>query len=431
MNQTTNLQRLKNTLQASVSPYHCIIESSSQLKEAGFEELPLNTPWKLQEGGSYYINAFDSTLIGFTVGNHLEDRPALRLAASHTDWPCLKLKPSPEVTTGQYGKLNVEVYGGPTLSTWMDRPLSMAGKVCSTGTDAFHPVTTLVNFARPLITIPNLPIHVNREVNNGVALNPQIDMLPLCTLLTEKLEKDNFFLNLLSQEANVKKEDILDYEIYIYNCDEGITLGFDHEFFSSPRLDNITSVQACLSGLIDSPHEQGIHVIALYDNEEVGNHTKQGAASSLMDHILEKIYLSLGYGKDVFLDALLGGFLLSIDVAHAHHPNHMEKYDIKNHIFMGDGIALKLSASQSYATDAASASVIEGLCRLNQIPYKKFSNRSDAKGGSTLGSVSSCLLSMRTVDIGIPLLAMHSARELMCAKDQTALVCLVKAYFGA
>ncbi|WP_026892421.1 M18 family aminopeptidase [Lacrimispora aerotolerans] len=425
------IKELESLIAASVSPYHCIMASSKQLKDAGFKELPLSASWKLKKGESYYINVFDSSLIAFTVGETLTDTPSLRLAAAHTDWPCLKVKPSPEVTSLDYGKLNVEVYGGPLLNTWFDRPLSMAGKVSVMGKSVMEPKTIFVDFARPIITVPSLAIHMNRGANEGVPINAQVDMLPIITLIKDKLNQKDFFLHALAKEAGISKEDILDYEIYVYSREAGDLLGLHDEFFSAPRLDNITSVHACLNAIIEAPCKEGIHAIALYDNEEIGSSTKQGAASAMTEHVLEKIYLSLGYTRETFLNGLLSGFLLSMDVAHAFHPNHGEKCDIKNQIVMGDGVAIKLAASQSYATDATSTGVIEGICRANDIPYKKFSNRSDMRGGSTLGSISSALLTMRTVDVGVPMLAMHSARELMGTHDQAALVKLATEFFKA
>lgn len=232
-----DLERLEQTLQASVSPYHCILESQTQLQAAGFEALELGESWTLEQGKSYYIPVFDSSLLAFTIGNKLEATPSLRMAAAHTDWPCLKVKPSPEVSTDCYGKLNIEIYGGPIYSTWMDRPLSMAGKVCVAGSDPFKPVTTFVDMKRPLVIVPNLAIHMNREVNDGVKLNAQVDMLPILTLLTEELDKDGYFLNLLAAEAGCEPEEILDYEIYLYNLDGFTTVGLKEEFYSGPRLD--------------------------------------------------------------------------------------------------------------------------------------------------------------------------------------------------
>lgn len=419
---------LEAVLKAGVSPFHTILNAKDQLHEAGFEELELGSGWDLQKGKGYYVDAFSSTLIAFTVPEDLSAL-SLRLAASHTDWPCLKVKPSPEVTTKAYGKLNVEVYGGAILNTWLDRPLSLAGRVCVPGETPFHPVTKFIDFKRPLLTVPNLAIHLNREVNNGVAYNPQVDMLPLITMVDEKLNDSQYFLKLLADEAGVKAEDILDYEFYIYNCDEPQLVGINEEFYSAPRLDNLTSVHACLSGITSAERTKNINISALYDNEEIGSSTKQGAASGLLDHIMEKIFLSLGLDRNSYLNALFNGFLLSMDVAQSYHPNKTENFDIKNQVLLNDGIAIKLAASQAYATDATSTSIIEALCRENQIPYKKYSNRSNIKGGSTLGSISSAMLTMRTVDIGVPLLAMHSARELMGTKDQAAIVELTKAYF--
>ena len=429
MNIQQDLQKLEHTVLSCVSPYHCVLESSRQLEDSGFHRLHLAETWNLTSGQGYYLPVFDSSLIAFTAGPDLGEIPSLRIEAAHTDWPCLKLKPSPEVIEGRYGKLNAEVYGGPVLNTWLDRPLSMAGKVCVAGSSPFSPETRFIDMKRPLLVIPNLAIHMNREVNDGVKLNPQVDMLPLLAILTETLDKDHYFLNLLAEEAGCRPEDILDYEIYVYNLDTCTTTGLQNEFFSGPRLDNTTSVQACLSGLLSGFRPNGINVIALYDNEEIGSRTKQGALSAVTERVLEKLYASLGYSRDAYLNAVLNGFLLSMDVTHAIHPNHKEKCDIKNQIFPGDGLAIKMAASQSYSTDASCISVVEGLCRSRQIPYKKFSNRSDMKGGSTLGSLSSTLLAMKTADVGVPILAMHSARELMGSADQSALVALAAEFF--
>lgn len=442
-----NGQELMELLQAGVSPYHTVEYSAKILKAAGFSELPLDEPWTLEPGHGYYVRIFGATLVGFVTGKEgkTAQLPRLRVCASHTDWPCLMVKPSPELAAGKYGRLNVSVYGGPILNTWLDRPLSLAGRACIRGADPFHPEIRLFDFGRPLLTIPNLPIHFNREVNKGVELNPQVDMLPLLGMVEEELNRKNFFQKLLARELGVETEDLLDYECCLYNCDAPQRLGLSGELLSSPRLDNLTSVQACLRGISEALERSrefgdvgdtgceaeqesgkpllcgGIRMAVLYHNEEIGSATKQGAASPLLERILEKIYISLGYGRAELLDALFGGLLLSMDVAHAIHPNRAEKYDPVNRVFLGDGVALKLSVSQSYATDASYVSAVEGLCRERGIPYKKFSNRSDIRGGSTLGSIASSLLNMPAVDVGVPILAMHSAREVMAIRDQEAL----------
>ncbi len=431
MNQNTYLEGLEELLKAGVSPYHCVLHASRMLEEAGFTELALTETWKPEPGHGYFVRLFDSTLAAFTVGEHLTERPSLRMEAAHTDWPCLRIKPSPEVTSGRYGKLNAEVYGSPILNTWMDRPLSMAGKVSIAGPDPFRPRIRFIDFKEPLLVIPNLAIHMNREVNDGVKLNPQTDLLPLMTVITEEPDKDCFFLNRLAQEADCAPEEILDYELCVYNGEPPVLTGLNHEFISSPRLDNLTSVYACLTAVTAGYRENGINLIFLYDNEEIGSRTKQGASSSVTERMLEKLFLSLCYDRETYLDIVMDAFLLSMDVAHALHPNHPEKCDIKNQICLGDGVTLKMSSSQSYSTDASCIGVVESLCRSREIPCKKFSNRSDMRGGSTLGAISSAMLSVRTVDLGIAILAMHSARELMAHKDQEALDALASAFFLA
>lgn len=438
MNTEKDINQLTRLLLGSVSPFHCILTASEFLEQAGFTRLELTGTWNLEPERGYYLPVFDSSLIAFTIGlKCLKDAavsdhtavPTLRMEAAHTDWPCLKLKPSPEISTGRYGKLNVEVYGSPILSTWMDRPLSLAGKVCTAGEDPFTPKVHFIDLKRPMAIIPNLAIHMNREANNGVALNPQKDMLPILTILTDQADKDHCLLNLLAREIGCAPQDVLDYDICLYNLDSCTTFGLEGEFFTAPRIDNLTSVHGCLGGITSGFRENGINAIALYDNEEVGSRTKQGAFSSVTDRILEKIYLSLGYSREEYLNRVMDGFLLSMDVAHAMHPNHVEKCDIKNQIVPGDGVAIKMAAAQSYATDASCISVIEDICRRSHIPCKKFSNRSDIKGGATLGALSSALLAMRTVDVGIPILAMHSARETMGTKDQSALLALASEFF--
>lgn len=431
-----SIHELEELLTAGVSPYHAIEKSISMLAEKGFEELKASKAWEVKPGKSYYVNLYGSSLIAFCVGANVKksgSAPKIRMAASHTDWPCLRVKPSPELAKDGYGLLNVEAYGGMLLQTWFDRPLSMAGRVCVKGKDAFHPVEKLVDFKRPLLMVPNLANHIKRESEKNAEPNKQVDMLPVLTRLTEDLNKDQFFLDLLAKEMGVAADEILDYEFYIYNCEKGTLWGLNEEFYSSPRLDNLTSVEGCLSGLLSAKQcgkdDDTISLIALYDNEEVGSRTKQGAASTAIDRIMEKLYLALGFSHEDYLSAMFKSFLLSMDVAHAYHPSKPGNYDPKNRALMNDGVVIKMASTQTYATDSTAVSVIEELCRSKKIPYKKFSNRSDIRGGSTLGSISSCQLAVKAADIGVGLWAMHSSMETMGASDQMALNGLVKAYF--
>ncbi len=429
------IQSLEDLLQASVSPFHTIKKSMERLSAAGFTELTAAESWKVEPGKSYYVNLYDSSLIAFSVGSAVsrDKAPMIRMAASHTDWPCLRVKPYPEIIKEGYGQLNVECYGGMLLQTWLDRPLSMAGRVCVRGNDPFEPEVKFVDFKRPLLMVPNLANHIKREPEKGAEPNKQTDMLPIITQVKDKLEDGDFFLTLLAGEIGVEKSEILDYEFYIYNAEHGTLWGINEEFYSAPRLDNITSVEACVTGLLSASscgkNNDTISLIALYDNEEVGSRTKQGANSTAIDRIMEKLYLALGYDRDQYLSAMFKSYLLSMDVAHAYHPSKPNNYDLKNHPCMNDGVVIKMSSTQTYATDSTAVSVLEELCRKDEIPYRKFSNRSDIRGGSTLGSISSCALAVKAADIGVGLLAMHSAMETMGADDQWAINSLTKAFF--
>lgn len=434
--QTLAIKSLETLLCAGVSPFHAVAHAARRLKDAGFSELCAKDSWQIEPGHSYYVDLYGSSLIAFTVGKAVEkggEAPAIRMAASHTDWPCLRIKPSPELAMGGYGLLNVECYGGLLVQTWLDRPLSLAGRVCLKSDDPFCPDARLIDFHRPLLMVPNLANHIKREAEKNAEPNRQTQMLPILTRLTKELENDNFFLNLLAKELNVAPEEILDFEMYAYNCEKGTFWGLNEEFYSSPRLDNLTSVEGCLAGILSAKtcgkDDTGISLIALYDNEEVGSRTKQGAASSAADRLMEKLYLALGFTREQYLGAMFKSFLLSMDVAHAYHPEYAANYDLRNHPLMNDGVVIKMASAQTYATDSTAVSVLESLCRARNIPYRKYSNRSDLRGGSTLGSISSCALSVKAADIGVGLLAMHSVMETMGAADQLALNQLTQAFF--
>lgn len=420
-------EKLLQAVQRATCSFTAAMYAGDRLREAGFQELEMDQIWEIKPQGKYVIHGYDSCVIAFHVGEHPQGM--LKIAAAHTDHPCLSVKPSPEMTCGGYGKINTEIYGGAILNTWLDRPLSIAGRVSLKGEDVFHPEKRFFDVKRPVCTIPNLAIHLNRQVNKGIELNKQTDMLPLCRMMEDTFNKDKFFLHLLAQELGVEIEDILDFEAYVYNCEEGCVLGMEEEFISAPRLDNITSVEACLEGICTGQSEEGIQMIALFDNEEIGSRTKQGADSQLLSLILEKLYLSLGYDREQYINAVLGGFLLSLDVAHATHPNRPEKGDPTNPVLLNHGIVIKRTASQSYATDAQSIGIMEQICRKEDIPYQKYACRSDGTTGSTLGTIANKYLPMRSMDMGVAVLAMHSARELMGVKDQEYLEKFVRTFF--
>ncbi len=422
-------KRLLNTISASTSPIHCVIESKRQLKEAGFTELPLADEWVLERGKGYYIDLYDSSFMAFRVNEGFEVGQGFRFAHAHTDFCGLRIKGNPEINEGVYKKLNVEVYGGPILNTWFDRPLSVAGKVAVRSEDVFAPKIIMIDFKRPILTIPNLAIHLNRNVNSGVEINNQVDILPLLGMAGEEVNESEF-MDALAKEAGVSREEILDFELGVYCFEEGTEVGLNNEFISSPRIDNISSVQACLTALINGTRREGIDVIGCFDHEEVGSRSKKGADSQLLGILLEKIYRTLGGSKMQYDNALLKSNCLSVDVAHAIHPNKKEKSDITNKVYLNKGVAIKIACAQSYATDTAMVGMVVGLCEKANVPYQKFYNRSDVKGGSTLGAIINAILPIPTQDIGIPLLAMHSTRETMGVKDQEYLEQLLTSYFS-
>lgn len=419
------IQELLTFITEAPSPYHTARAGEALLSAAGFSPLAWGKPWLLAPGGRYYTKAFGSSLLAFTVGSN--SQRGLRIAAAHTDFPGFRVKTSAGLAKDGYGLVNVEPYGGLMLSSWLDRPLSLAGQIVLRGKDAFSPEVCLFDFARPLLTIPRLAIHLDRKANEGEKLDRQTSMTPVAALL-EKEIGDEFFLEKLAREIGHKPEDILSYDLNVYLAESGALLGLDGEFVSAPRLDNLTSVHACLSALAGQTAENGVRVVALFDHEEVGSRTKQGADSSLLPHLLEAIYRGLELDADDLADDLAQGFLLSVDAAHGLHPNYEDKADPTNRPRLGQGLVVKRAASQSYAGDAASSAIISALCAEHEIPCQTFANRSDIPGGSTLGSMASARLGVRAQDVGVPLLAMHSARELMAVSDQDALTRLLSAF---
>jgi aspartyl aminopeptidase len=423
-------KHLIETLQAGVSPFETVKAGKKRLLDAGFRELDYGNAWALEAGGSYVIDHHGTTLIAFTIGKDFKTSGIpLRMAAAHTDYPCLRIKPHADFQTDVYAQVNVEVYGGPILNTWFDRPLGVAGRVLVKGEHVLSPKTILYRSQKPLLIVPNLAIHMNREVNKGVEINNQIDLMPILDLIPKGEKSCDHFLRFLAQELDVAKEDILDFELNTFIMEEPQFVGTTDAMLSAPRLDNQTSVCALLSSLIDADRVNGINLIALFDHEEIGNTSKQGAASILLHDLTHRVLRNLGASEEQTEQIIYQAMLLSVDVAHGLHPNNITKMDITNRPVLGSGFCIKEACSQSYATDAEAISIFRQICDSRQIPYQIFVNRSDMRGGGTLGSVASTLLPVKTVDIGIPLLAMHSSRELMGTADMDALKDAVTAFF--
>lgn len=413
-------KELIDFLYESPTAFHAVKNVKYSLEGCDFKELKEEDKWILEKGGKYYTTKNGSALIAFTVGNGEVENHGFKIIGAHTDSPTFRIKPNSEIISeNNYIKLNTEVYGGLIRSTWMDRPLAVAGRVALKGENLLNPELRLVNIKKPILIIPSLAIHMNREANSGGELNPQKDTLPLLAMVTEELEKDNALINILAEEMKVNKEDIIDFDLFLYEFEKGCIVGLKDEFISSGRLDDLQMVHAGIEALKEAPITEGINVMVCFDNEEVGSSTKQGADSDMLANILERIALCLGKGREEFFRALSRSFIISADNAHAVHPNSPEKADPTNRPIVNKGPVIKINANCAYTSDSDSSAVYESICNKAEVPVQKFVNRSDLRGGSTIGPISSTHLNIRSVDIGNPTLAMHSIREFAGVKDHS------------
>ncbi|WP_085829543.1 M18 family aminopeptidase [Clostridium massiliodielmoense] len=401
----------------SPTAFHAVDTIKGVLDKNGFSELKECEKWNIQKGKKYYMTKNDSAIVAFVVGNGEIYKEGFKIIGAHTDSPTFRIKPNPEMTSEQsYIKLNTEVYGGPILNTWLDRPLAIAGRVTLKGKNILFPETKLVNINKPIMIIPNLAIHMNRNINQGIELNRQVDTLPILGLINDEFEKNNYLLKAIAKELEVDYKEIIDFDLFLYEYEKGSIIGIQNEFVSLGRLDDLEAVHAALEALIQSNISKATNVLVCFDNEEVGSSTKQGADSNMLANVLERIVISLNGDREDFFRALSKSFIISSDSAHAVHPNKGEKCDPTNRPKLNKGPAIKVAASQSYTSDSNSASVFKALCKKANVPVQEFVNRSDERGGSTIGPISSTHLNIRSVDIGTPLLAMHSIREL-CGVD--------------
>ena len=415
----------------SPSTYHVVKNCSDILDENGFERIMPREKWEIKKGGKYFLKKSSSTIIAFTVGEDFDVKNGFKIFGAHTDSPCFRIKPNPEIVTENVVRLNTEVYGGPILSTWFDRPLSIAGRVIVKGENSFFPRTVKIKIDEPLLTIPNLAIHQNREVNNGVKIDKQNDVLPVISLINKNFEREGYLERIILEKTGIKKKDIIDFDLYLYATEKGCLLGANEEFMSSPKIDNLASVYTGLIGLLEAEENQDrINIFVAFDNEEIGSATKQGADSNYLLNTLERISLALGLSRGDFLQMLESSYILSADAAHAAHPAHLGKTDPTNRGKINEGISIKISAKQKYTSDGYSIAVIKQLIEGTEIQIQPFVNESNELGGSTIGPISSTHLDIDGVDLGVPMLAMHSVRELCGIFDVFYLKELAKEFFS-
>lgn len=430
------IQRLLDFLNASPVNFLAVKNIANELEKNGYRRIDPSLPiGKVKAGDKLYVTKNDTSIHAFHIGTQPMADAGFKMICAHCDSPTFRIKPKAEmVCEGGIVKLNTEVYGGPIMSTWFDRPLTMAGRVIVRGEDAFHPQTLLLHFKRPLLQISNLAIHFNRQVNDGVKLSKQKDMLPILGYITNEMEANGLLMNLICEEANrqmnVTKDDILDFDLYLADATPACTFGAHDEFISSGRLDDLSMCFAGLEALLASKDDTTTHVLAIFDNEETGSLTKQGAGSPFLATMLRRIALAQGGKEEAFYQAVERAFMVSADNAHAWHPNYPEKYDPTNHPKLGGGPVIKLNAAQKYATDAMSAAVFEEICRKAGVPCQRFVNHSDIAGGSTLGNILASSIPLRGVDMGNAILAMHSCRETGSTADHLYCVKAFTQFFG-
>lgn len=412
-------------VEKSPSAFHAVEALCSLLTEAGFTRLSETEDWALDAGGRYFVTRNRSSVVAFAVPE--SGLGAFQIVASHSDSPAFKLKALAEdAVCGHYIRLNTERYGGMILSTWLDRPLSIAGRVLVRGENG-RMETRLVDLGRDAVLIPNMPIHFNREVNDGYKYNAQTDTLPLYA------EGDRLgrMMQEVAAACGAEAEQIVGSDLFLYNRMGGSVWGADNAFFSCPRIDDLECAWTSMQAFLRAPAAEHVNVCAVFDNEEVGSGTKQGADSTFLSDVLCRVCAAFGANDAQTRTLIARSFMVSADNAHAVHPNHPEKYDAQNRTFMNEGVVIKHNANQKYTTDAVSAAVFGDICQKAQVPVQFFSNRSDILGGSTLGNIANAHASMNTVDIGLAQLAMHSSYETAGSQDVPYMIQALSAFYAS
>ena len=427
----TYIDSLLKFMDSSVCNFLAIDTIKKVLVENGFAEKRLEDAFACQAGEKFFVTKNDSAIFAVTVGSKPVSESGFKIISAHSDSPCFRIKPNPEMFSGDgIVRLNTEVYGGPILYTWFDRPLSLVGRVILKGESALRPVTRLLKIENPILVIPHLAIHFNRGVNEGNPLSKQKDMLPILTKISSRLEADNLLIKYVAKQLEVSVDDILDFDLFIYDTEKACVAGLNGEFVLSGRLDDLSMAHAAITAITEATDTEATCVSAIFDNEETGSGTKQGAHSPVLTNILRRVAKCQGVDFEGFCQAVSKSFLISADNAHAFHPNYGEKYDPTNHPAIGGGPVIKINANCKYMTDAHSAAIFKSLCIEAGSPYQYFVNHSDVAGGSTLGNIFTGQLDIEGVDVGSPLLAMHSVRETASTEDHVNMIKVFKQFFS-
>lgn len=425
------IESLLQFMDASVCNFLAVDTIKQMLSKNGYVEKRIEQPLQCQPCDKFFVTKNDSAIFAIKIGSRPISETGFKIITAHSDSPCFRIKPHPEMLSGdRLVRLNTEVYGGPILYTWFDRPLSLAGRVILRGESALKPVTRLLKIDEPILMIPHLAIHFNRSVNEGNALSKQKDMLPILTRISESLSANGLLVNYIAKSLNVAVDEILDFDLFLYNTQPATLTGLNKEFVMSGRLDDLSMAHAAITAIIEATDDEATCISAIFDNEETGSGTKQGAHSPVLSNLLRRIAECQGVNYDGFCQAVGRSFMISADNAHAFHPNYAEKYDPTNHPALGGGPVIKINANCKYMTDAHSAAIFKSLCDEAGAPCQYFVNHSDVAGGSTLGNIFTGQLDIEGVDVGNPLLAMHSACETGSTDDHINMIRAFKQFFA-
>ena len=423
----SNIQDLLDFIDASPSPWHVVTTSSERLTKAGFKALNESEAWQLETGGRYFVTRGGSSIIAFTIGQNSLPISGFNMVGAHTDSPGLRLKPHAAFSSDGLIRIGVEVYGGPILATFADRDLSMAGRVNVRIANGFE--TRLIKFDKPLLRLPNLAIHMNREVNDkGLKFNKQTELPLLFGESANGIEADAQFLGHIAKSIKVEVKDIINFELNVFDTQKGIIWGANQEFIADSQLDNLASCHAALSALLANKKPNNTAICALFDHEEVGSESATGASGSFLTDIVERISLHLN--KEEKLRALANSFFISADMAHAFHPNHAGSYEPCHHVHINKGPVIKTNANQRYATNAESAAMFIRLCEHAGVPYQEYAHRTDLGCGSTIGPIVASRLGVASVDVGSPMWAMHSVRESTGVLDHAYMIKVLTTYYS-
>lgn len=416
---------LLNFIDASPSPWHAVSNTEQRLVKYGFKQLNEADTWSLEAGGSYYVVRGGASIIAFTLGQSPLIETGFRMVGAHTDSPGLRLKPHAAYSSDGLIRIGVEVYGGPILATFTDRDLSMAGRVVTNSRNGVQ--THLIKFDDALMRLPNLAIHMNREVNDkGLKLNKQTELPLLFGQSEDGMEADQQFLVLIATQLNIKPEDILTFELNVFDTQKGVIWGASQEFIANSQLDNLASCHAAINALTSSKSPQSTIVCALFDHEEVGSESATGASGSFLADVIKRITATQKLDEEARLRALAKSFFVSADMAHAYHPNHPGSYEPCHHVQVNHGPVIKTNANQRYSTNAETAARFIKLCESANVPYQQYSHRTDLGCGSTIGPIIASGLGVASVDVGSAMWAMHSLRESAGVLDQSYMIAVLQ-----